>query len=36
MIPNQRRTKDFPEYNEALTNYGMNKVMHITELFAAK
>lgn len=24
-----------PPYSEALTNYGMNKVMHISELFAA-
>lgn len=30
-----RNCKTLPLYNDKLTNYGMNKVMHITELFAA-
>ena len=31
-----RKSSSLPLYSEAFTNYGMNKVMHITELFAAQ
>lgn len=31
-----RKNSHLPAYDENLINYGMNKVMHIGEMFAAK